>query len=99
MAKYYIRSGWVRLVLDAWTARDAALKAIQWSLDGRAEVFREPERDRMREVEALEFQLDDKIEVSEVGFRSGSGQVFSVLDLPAVRPVARSCSAEAREAG
>ena len=99
MAKYYVRSGWVRLVLDARTARDAAVKAIQWSLDGRAEIFREPERDRMREVEALEFQLDDEIEVSEVGFRPGSGQVFSVLDLPAVRPAARPCSAEVCDAG
>jgi len=99
MAKYYVRSGWVRLVLDARTARDAAVKAMQWSMAGRAEIFREPERDRMREVEALEFQLDDKIEVSEVGFRSGSGQVFDVLDLPTVRPVVRPCSAEACDAG
>ena len=99
MAKYYVRSGWVRLVLDARTARDAAVKAMQWSVAGRAEIFREPERDRMREVEALEFQLDDKIEVSEVGFRSGSGQVFDVLDLPTVRPVVRPCSAEACDAG
>ena len=89
----------MRLVLDARTAREAAVKAIQWSMAGRAEVFREPERDRMREVEALEFQLDDKIEVSEVGFRPGSGEVFDDLDLPAVRPVARPCSAEVCEAG
>jgi hypothetical protein len=87
----------VRLVLDARTAQDAAVRAIQWSLDGRAEIFREPERDRMREIEALEFQLDDEIEVSEVGFRPGSGEVFDVLDLPAVRLVARPCSAEVCE--
>jgi hypothetical protein len=99
MAKYYVRSGWVRLVLDARTPQEAAVKAIQWSMAGRAEIFGEPERDRTREVEALEFQLDDKIEVSEVGFRSGSGQVFDVLDLPAVRPVARPCSTEACESG
>jgi hypothetical protein len=74
------------------------VKAIQWSLDGRAEIFREPERNRMREVEALEFQLDDEIEVSEVGFRRGSGQVFDVLDLPAVRRGGRPCSAEVCEA-
>ena len=67
------------------------MKAIEWSLAGRAEIFGEPERDRMREVEALEFQLDDEIEVSEVGFRRGSGQVFDVLELPVVRPVERPC--------
>jgi len=70
------------------------VRAIQWSLAGRAEIFREPERDRMREVEALEFQLDDEIEVSEVGFRPGSGEVFDVFDLPVVRPVlAEVCEA------
>ena len=99
MAKYYVRSGWVRLVLDARTAQDAAVRAIEWSLAGRAAIFGEPERDRMREVEALEFQLDDEIEVSEVGFRPGSGEVFDVLDLPAVRPLTRPCSAEVCGAG
>jgi hypothetical protein len=99
MAKYYVRSGWVRLVLDARTAQDAAVRAIEWSLAGRAEIFREPERERMREIEALEFQLDDEIEVSEVGFRPGSGEVFDVLDLPAVRPAARPCSAGVCGAG
>jgi hypothetical protein len=75
------------------------VRAIQWSLEGRAEIFREPERDRMREIEALEFQLDDEIEVSEVGFRPGSGEVFDVLDLPSVRRGARPCSAEVCGAG
>ena len=98
MAKYYVRSGCVRLVLDARTARDAAVKAIQWSSNRLAEIFGEPERDFMREVEALDFQLDDKIDVSEVGFRSGGGQVFDVLDLPAARRVARPCRAGACEA-
>jgi hypothetical protein len=99
MPKFYVRSGWVRLVLDARTARDAAVKAIQWSGARLAEVHGEPERDCIREAEAVEFQLDDKIEVSEVGFRSGSGQVFNVLDLPAAQPIARPCWAGTCEAG
>jgi hypothetical protein len=89
MAKYYVRSGWVRLVLDARTARDAAVKTLQWSSDRLAEIFGEPERDFTREVEALDFRLDDEIEVSEARFESGGGQVFDILDLPAARRVAR----------
>ena len=55
MAKYYVQSGWVRLVLDARTPRDAAVKAIQWSRDRQAEVFAEPADDRIREAEILEW--------------------------------------------
>ncbi len=99
MPKFYVQAGWVRLVLDARTARDAAVKAIQWSSDRLAQIFGEPERDFVREAEALDFELDDTIEVSEVGFRSDSRQVFNVLDLPTVRRVARPCWAGACEAG
>ena len=51
MAKYYVRSGWVRVVLDARTPREAAVKAIQWSWDRQAEVLAEPANDRIREAE------------------------------------------------
>lgn len=84
MPKYYVQSGWVRLVLDARTARHAAVKAVQWCLARQAEIYEEPERDRIREAEVLDFQLDDEILVSEAGFASG-GEVFDRLDLPAVR--------------
>ena len=89
MAKYYVQSGWVLLVLDARTARDAAVKAIQWSRAWQTEIYEEPERDGNREAEALDFQLDDEIQVSEVGFGSSRAEVFHILDLPAARHTRR----------
>ena len=41
MAKYYIQSGWVRLVLDARTPGHAAERAMQWCHDRQAEILRE----------------------------------------------------------
>jgi hypothetical protein len=76
MAKYYVRSGWVRLVLDARTPGEAAVKAILWSRDRRAEIFAEPAGERLREAEALEWQLDDQITVNQTGFTGGAGDVF-----------------------
>ena len=85
MAKYYVQSGWVRLMLDARTPRDAALKAIRWSRDWQAEVLAEPAEDRIREAEILEWQLDDQITVNETGFGSRDNQVFDTVELTAVR--------------
>ncbi len=85
MAKYYVQSGWVRLILDARTPKDAAVKAIQWSHDRQAEVFAEPADDRIREAELLEWQLDDQITVNETGFGSHDDKIFDTVDLAAVR--------------
>ena len=85
MAKYYVQSGWVRLILDARSPKDAAVKAIQWSHDRQAEVFAEPADDRIREAEILEWQLDDQITVNETGFGSHGGKVFDAVELAAAR--------------
>jgi hypothetical protein len=85
MAKYYVQSGWVRLILDARTPKDAAVKAIQWSHDRQAEVFAEPADDRIREAEILEWQLDDHITVNETGFGSHGDRIFDTVELAAVR--------------
>lgn len=88
MAKYYVKSGWVRLVLDARTPGDAALKAIQWSWDRQAAVLAEPADDRIREAEILEWQLDDQITVNETGFATSQGKVFDTSELAAIRQFA-----------
>ena len=85
MAKYYVQSGWVRLVLDVRTPRDAALKAIQWSCDRQAEILAEPADDRIREAEILEWQLDDQVTVNETGFGASRGNVFDTIELASVR--------------
>jgi hypothetical protein len=85
MAKYYVQSGWLRLVLDARTPIDAALKAIRWSRDRQAEILAEPADDRIREAEILEWQLDDQITVNETGFGNSRVNVFDTVELAAVR--------------
>ncbi len=83
MPKYYLESGKVRLVMDAETPEQAALKAFQWSFDRQAEVFAEPSADLIREAEALEFRLDDEIRVHETGFDRFDAQTFDTLDIVA----------------
>jgi hypothetical protein len=84
MPKYYVESGRVRLVLDAETSEQAAVKAFQWSSDRQAEVFSEPPSELIREAEAIEFQFDEEIKVNEVGFNDGGGETFDTWDIIAI---------------
>lgn len=84
MPKFYVESGKVRLVLDAQTAEQAAVKALHWSCDRQAEVFAEVPTDVIREAEALEFRLGDEIRVNETGFGRSDALVFDALDIAAV---------------
>jgi hypothetical protein len=80
MAKYYVQSGNLRLVLDARTARDAAMRAVQRCHDRQAEIFREPPGDRIRDIEILDWQVGRRIAVSETGF-DGDSDVFETASL------------------
>jgi len=82
MPKYYVESARVRLVLDAETAEQAALRAFQWSSDRQAEIYAEPPSDLIREAEALEFRLGDGIAVNETGF-GNDAETFDTLDVAA----------------
>ena len=82
MPKYYTESGRIRLVLTADNAKHAAVKAFQWSCDRQAEIYSEPVGDFIRDAEALEYMLDDQIQVNETGF-DGSGRTFDLLDIAA----------------
>ena len=82
MAKYYVESGRIRLVLTADYAEQAAVKAFQWSCDRQAEVYSQMSRDLIRDAEAMEYMLDDQIRVNETGF-DGGGQIFDLLDVAA----------------
>ncbi|MBC8868523.1 MAG: hypothetical protein H8E44_03855 [Planctomycetes bacterium] len=83
MPKYYVESGRVRLVLDAETTEQAAIRAFQWSSDRQAEVYAEPPSELIREAEASEFQLDDEITVNETGF-GNDAETFDTLDIAAL---------------
>jgi hypothetical protein len=85
MPKYYVESGSIRLVLTADDAEQAAIKAFQWSCDRQAEVYSEPVGDLIRDAEAMEYMLDDQIQVNETGF-DGSGESFDLLDIAAEWP-------------
>jgi len=89
MAKYYVQTGKLRLVLGATTAREAAVRAVQWCHDRRAEVYREPAGDRIRDAEVLEWQVGWQIRVSETGFDGDDGRVFETASLPPTRFVRR----------
>ncbi len=80
MAKYYVQSDNLRLVLDAGTARDAAVRAVQRCHDRQAEIFREPAGDRIRDLEILDWQVGRQIRVSETGF-DGDSDVFETASL------------------
>jgi hypothetical protein len=96
MAKYYVQMDELRLVLDAESGRDAALRAIRWCHDRRAEIFREPAGDRIRDVEVLQWQIGRKIRVSETGFDGSDGDVYDTAALPPVsrRPASRAIGAD-----
>ena len=54
MAKYYVPTEKLRLVLDAGSARTVAVRPVQRCYDGRDEIFREAAGDRIRDGEVLE---------------------------------------------
>ena len=66
MPKYYVESGWVRLVLDARNAEQAAVKAFQRCRERQAEIYAEPPSGIIRDAEAVEWQLADEIRVNEI---------------------------------
>ena len=82
MPKYYVESGRIRLVLTADDAEQAAISAFQWSCDRQAEVYSQPVGDLIRDAEAMEYMLDDEIQVNESGF-GGNGDVFDLWDIAA----------------
>jgi hypothetical protein len=84
MAKYYIESGRVRVVLAAETAEQAALRAFQRSHQRQVAIYSEPPSEIIRDAEAVQWQLDDEILVSEAGFGRSDAEVFDTLDIAAL---------------
>jgi len=84
MPKFYVESGRVRLVLDAGTAEQAAVRAFQWSSERQAEIYAEPPSELIRDAEASEFQFDDEITVNELGFSNAGGEIFDTWDIIAI---------------
>ena len=84
MPKYYVESGWVRLVLDARNAEQAAVKAFQRCRERQAEIYAEPPSGIIRDAEAVEWQLAAEIQVNETGFRGTDGETFDTFEIAAI---------------
>jgi len=55
--KFYVESGPIRLILDAATAEEAAVKALQWTCDKQAEIQAVSPLDHMLEAEERGWHL------------------------------------------
>ncbi len=83
MAKYYVESGPVELVLQARTAREAAVKAFQWSCDRQTSIQADSPLEHVQLAEQLGWQLDETIRVGQRGFQQSDACIFDTLDVVA----------------
>jgi hypothetical protein len=79
MPKFYLESGPVRLIFDAATPEQAAVKAFQWTCDKQAEIEAASPLDHVLEAEKRGWQLWDEVWVSERGFGRWDADVFDTL--------------------
>ncbi len=96
MAKYYVQSGRVQLVLQARSPRAAAVAAFQWSCERQATIQSGSPIEHLRIAEQAGWQLDDVITVSEQGFGRHDALAFDTCHIvraweqtparPALRP-------------
>jgi hypothetical protein len=83
MAKYYVESGKVAVVLQATGMRDAAVRAFQWSCDRQATIEADSPLEHVRMAERMGWQLEEEVRVSEKGFGRLDARVFDTRDIVA----------------
>ena len=83
MAKFYVKSGYLRLIIDAPDSEDAAVKAIQWSCDKEDRVRAATSLRPLAEAEVQDGDLEETIQVSERGFGRPDASTFDTLDIVA----------------
>jgi len=81
MAKFYVESGRVRLVFEAASAPDAAVKAFQWTCDKQAEIDADTPLEHLRTAERHGWQLDDLICVDERGFGRADADCYATAEI------------------
>ena len=84
MAKYYVKSGQVRMVFDAENPTEAAVRAFQWSCDKQDGIEAESPLEHLLAAEEQGWQLDDSIRVSELGFGRDDDLAFDTWDVVAI---------------
>ena len=75
--------GTVTLVLDAESEVDAAVRAFQWSCDKQATIEAGSPLEHIQTAEALGWQLEETISVSERGFDQPDAQSYDTLEIVA----------------
>lgn len=70
MAKFYIKSGPVQLILEADNPLQAAVRAFQWTCDRQATIDVDCPLAHIQEAESRGWQMHEEILVSERGFDS-----------------------------
>jgi hypothetical protein len=83
MAKYYVQSGAVKLVLQARSAKQAAVAAFQWTCDRQATIEVESPLEHVQIAEERGWQLEELIAVSERGFDHADARLFDTLEIVA----------------
>lgn len=68
MAKYYVESGPVKLVLSADNEMQAAVRAFQWTCDRQCEIQASSPLEHTQEAERRGVQMHDTVWVNERGF-------------------------------
>ena len=84
MPKYYVESGWVRMVLEARNPEQAAVRAFQRCRERQAEIYAEAPTGIIRDAEAVEWQLADEIRVNETGFRGTDSETFDTFEIAGI---------------
>lgn len=84
MPKYYVESGWVRMVLDARNPEQAAVRAFQRCQQRQAEIYADAAPGIIRDAEAVEWELTGEIRVNETGFHGSDDETFDTFDIAGV---------------
>lgn len=84
MAKFYVTSGEVRVVVDAQDARSAALWSMHLTLANVTDLedldLSPDQRDDLAQFDAIS-RFDRWMEISEIGFDRDEAGVFEALDI------------------
>jgi hypothetical protein len=83
MAKYYVQSGSVKLILQANNARRAAIAAFQWTCERQATIDAGSPLEHVQIAEQMGWQLEETIVVGERGFDQPDSRSFDTLDIVA----------------
>lgn len=83
MAKYYVQSGSVKLILQASSARRAAIAAFQWTCERQATINATSPLEHVQIAEQMGWQMEETILVGERGFDQPGCRSFDTLDIVA----------------